>query len=151
MIEAFSQELKFGTLLSQYSGTKPHHYLILAIKYHVLPLATCYLLSGYTEGGAVSKRAFSACLDDLISQAVTNDFSIHTIDFTMAVSTRYTSDAIHCLGLPRSSASSWWWEVKHSGKANHATSPAVIAGSRLENFPPNDGAVVALLYPAENC
>ena len=72
MIEAFSQELKFWTLLSQCSGTKPHHYFSLAVKYHVLPLATCYLLSGYTEGGAASKRAFSAYLDDLISQAVTN-------------------------------------------------------------------------------
>ena len=41
-----------------------------------VPCATtgnmCYLLSGYTEGGAASKRAFSAYLDDLISQAVTN-------------------------------------------------------------------------------
>ena len=41
-----------------------------------VPCATtgnmCYLLSGYTEGGAASKRVLSACLDDLISQAVTN-------------------------------------------------------------------------------
>ena len=30
----------------------------------------CYLLCGYTEGGATTKRAFSACLDVLISQAI---------------------------------------------------------------------------------
>ena len=30
----------------------------------------CYLLGGYTEGGASSEKVFSVCLDDLISQAV---------------------------------------------------------------------------------
>ena len=30
----------------------------------------CYLLGGYTKGGGASKKVFSVCLDDLISQAV---------------------------------------------------------------------------------
>ena len=30
----------------------------------------CYLLGGYTKGFASSKKVFSVCLDDLISQAV---------------------------------------------------------------------------------
>ena len=30
----------------------------------------CYLLGGYTKRGATSKKVFSVCLDDLISQAV---------------------------------------------------------------------------------
>ena len=30
----------------------------------------CYLLGGYTKGGAVFKKKFCVCLDDLISQAV---------------------------------------------------------------------------------
>ena len=35
----------------------------------------CYLLGGFTEGGA-SKRVFSVCLDDLISQAVSPPASV---------------------------------------------------------------------------
>ena len=35
----------------------------------------CYLLGGYTEGGAASKKVFSVCLDDLISQAVSQPAS----------------------------------------------------------------------------
>ena len=39
-----------------------------------VPLAiignTCYLLGGYTEGGASTKKVFSVCLEDLITQAV---------------------------------------------------------------------------------
>ena len=30
----------------------------------------CYLLGGFTEGSAAFKKVFSVCLDDLISQAV---------------------------------------------------------------------------------
>ena len=30
----------------------------------------CYLLGGYTEGFTISKKVFSVCLDDLISQAL---------------------------------------------------------------------------------
>ena len=36
---------------------------------------TCYLLGGYTEGGTASKKVFSVCLDDLISQAVSQPAS----------------------------------------------------------------------------
>ena len=35
----------------------------------------CYLLGGYTKGFAPSKKAFSVCLDDLISQAVSQPAS----------------------------------------------------------------------------
>ena len=35
----------------------------------------CYLLSGYTKGGIGSKKVFSVCLDDLISQAVSQPAS----------------------------------------------------------------------------
>ena len=35
----------------------------------------CYLLGGYTEKGAASKKVFSVCLDDLISQAVSQPAS----------------------------------------------------------------------------
>ena len=35
----------------------------------------CYLLGGYTKGGIVSKKVFSVCLDDLISQAVSQPAS----------------------------------------------------------------------------
>ena len=35
----------------------------------------CYLLGGYTEGGASSKKVFSVCLDELISQAVSQPAS----------------------------------------------------------------------------
>ena len=35
----------------------------------------CYLLGGYTEGFAPSKKVFSVCLDDLISQAVSQPAS----------------------------------------------------------------------------
>ena len=35
----------------------------------------CYLLGGNTEGGAPSKKVFSVCLDDLISQAVSQPAS----------------------------------------------------------------------------
>ena len=35
----------------------------------------CYLLGGYTEGHAVFKKVFSVCLDDLISQAVSQSVS----------------------------------------------------------------------------
>ena len=35
----------------------------------------CYLLGGYTEGFAVSKKVFSVCLDDLISQAISQPAS----------------------------------------------------------------------------
>ena len=34
-----------------------------------------YLLGGYTKGGAASKKVFSVCLDDLISQAVSQPAS----------------------------------------------------------------------------
>ena len=40
---------------------------------HALPAiigSMCYLLGGFTRGGAPSKKVFSVCLDDLISQAV---------------------------------------------------------------------------------
>ena len=46
--------------------------------YHALPAIIgnmCYLLGGYTEGGAPSKKLFSVCLDDLISQAVSQPAS----------------------------------------------------------------------------
>ena len=35
----------------------------------------CYLLGGYTEGGAPFEKVFSVCLDDLISQAVSQPAS----------------------------------------------------------------------------
>ena len=35
----------------------------------------CYLLGGFTEGAITSKRVFSMCLDDLISQAVSQPAS----------------------------------------------------------------------------
>ena len=35
----------------------------------------CYLLGGFTEGSAASKKVFSVCLDDLISQAVSQPAS----------------------------------------------------------------------------
>ena len=35
----------------------------------------CYLLGGYTKGGIGSKKVFSVCLDDLISQAVSQPAS----------------------------------------------------------------------------
>ena len=35
----------------------------------------CYLLGGYTVGGTVSKKVFSVCLDDLVSQAVSQPAS----------------------------------------------------------------------------
>jgi hypothetical protein len=35
----------------------------------------CYLLGGYTEGGTPSKKVFSVCLDDLISEAVSQPAS----------------------------------------------------------------------------
>ena len=35
----------------------------------------CYLLGGYTKGGAASQKVFSVCLDDLISQAVSQPAS----------------------------------------------------------------------------
>ena len=35
----------------------------------------CYLLGGYTKGGTASKKVFSVCLDDLISQAVSQPAS----------------------------------------------------------------------------
>ena len=35
----------------------------------------CYLLGGYTKGGGASKKVFSVCLDDLISQAVSQPAS----------------------------------------------------------------------------
>ena len=47
--------------------------------YYTLSLNTignmCYLLGGYTYGGIVSKNVFSVCLDDLISQAVSQPAS----------------------------------------------------------------------------
>ena len=45
---------------------------------HALPATIgnmCYLLGGNTRGGAPSKRVFSVCLDDLISQAVSQPAS----------------------------------------------------------------------------
>ena len=38
--------------------------------HYQLPLVTCYLLGGTTEGGASSMKVFSVYLDDLISQAI---------------------------------------------------------------------------------
>ena len=35
----------------------------------------CYLLGGYAEGGTVSQKVFSVCLDDLISQAISRPAS----------------------------------------------------------------------------
>ena len=35
----------------------------------------CYLLGGYTKGGAASQKVFSVCLDDLLSQAVSQPAS----------------------------------------------------------------------------
>ena len=35
----------------------------------------CYLLGGFTEGGAASQKVFSVCLDDLISQTVSQPAS----------------------------------------------------------------------------
>ena len=45
---------------------------------HSLPAIignTCYLLGGFTKGAAASKKVFSVCLDDLISQAVSQPAS----------------------------------------------------------------------------
>ena len=45
---------------------------------HALPATIgnmCYLLGGYTTGGTPSKRVFSVCLDDLISQPVSQPAS----------------------------------------------------------------------------
>ena len=45
---------------------------------HVLPAtigSMCYLLFGFTQGGTPSKKVFSVCLDDLISQAVSQPAS----------------------------------------------------------------------------
>ena len=45
---------------------------------HALPATIgnmCYLLGGITEGAASSKKVFSVCLDDLISQAVSQSAS----------------------------------------------------------------------------
>ena len=36
---------------------------------------TCYLLGGFTRGGVPSKKVFSVCMDDLISQAVSQPAS----------------------------------------------------------------------------
>ena len=66
----------------------------------------CYLLGGFTKG-VQFKKVFSVCLDDLISQAVSQcKCSTHTI--TMAVSTTHTTDILHSLSLQWSSAGSWW-------------------------------------------
>ena len=35
----------------------------------------CYLLGGFTKGGTASQKVFSVCLDDLISQAVSQPAS----------------------------------------------------------------------------
>ena len=58
------------TLLSQGNGTKLHHYLNHLGLHYQLPLVTCYLLGGIIEGYHSSKKVFSVCLDDLISQAI---------------------------------------------------------------------------------
>ena len=45
---------------------------------HALPATIgnmCYLVGGYTKGPGVSKKVFSVCLDDLISQAVSQPAS----------------------------------------------------------------------------
>ena len=45
---------------------------------HALPAIIgnmCYLLGGFAEGGAASQNVFSVCLDDLISQAVSQPAS----------------------------------------------------------------------------
>ena len=70
MITLVSQELRFWTLIRiQHNGTMLHHYLSHFLIHYQLSLVTCYLLGGYTKGGA-SEKVFSVCLDDLISQAV---------------------------------------------------------------------------------
>ena len=70
-----SQELRFLMLLSQDSGTMLHHYLSHFVMHHQLPLITCYLLGGYTKGAIASIKVFSVCLNDLISQAVSQPAS----------------------------------------------------------------------------
>ena len=67
-----SQELRFWTLLSHYNGIVLQHYLSHVLKHYQLPLVTCYLLGGYTTECKASKKVFSVCLDDLISQAVSS-------------------------------------------------------------------------------
>ena len=97
-----------------------------------VPCATtgnmCYLLSGYTEGGAASKRVLSAYLDDLISQAVTNPSLISPS--TPSISpwqllpdtplTQSTALAFQGALLAVGGGSL----IKHSGKANHLYLPA---------------------------
>ena len=73
MVKHISQELRSWTLI-QHNGTVLHHYPSHFIIHYQLSLVTCYLLGGYNEGGA-SKKVFSVCLDDLISQAVSRPAS----------------------------------------------------------------------------
>ena len=70
IIIIISQELRSWTLRSQDNGTILHASLPQPL-YRALPATIgnmCYLLGGFTEGGA-SKKVFSVCLDDLISKA----------------------------------------------------------------------------------
>ena len=52
------------------ANTMLYHYLSRFLIHYQLSLDMCYLLGGYTEGFAPSKKVFSVFLDDLISQAV---------------------------------------------------------------------------------
>ena len=71
IVKLISQELRSWTLI-QHNGTMLHHYLSHFLIHYQLSLVTCYLLGGFTEGGA---PVFSVCLDDLISQAVSQSAS----------------------------------------------------------------------------
>ena len=74
MIGLHSQKLKSWTP-SQDNGTMLHHYLSHLVMHNQLPLVTCYLLGGFAEGAIASKKVLSVCLDDLISQAVSQPAS----------------------------------------------------------------------------
>ena len=79
MVKTIFQELRSWKRLSLDNGTVLHHYL--NHNSHVAPAIignTCYLLGGYAnQGVAASRRVFSVCLNDLISQQSTeNDPSI---------------------------------------------------------------------------
>ena len=73
----------------------------------------CYLLGGFSKEG-VSKKVFSVCLDDLISQATSQTVSpsappIPVPSPWQSLPDTCTNVWIHCLSLQWSSASNWWW------------------------------------------
>ena len=81
----------------------------------------CYLLGGYTKGRGPSKKVFSVCLDDLISQAVSQPASASappTPSPWQSLSDTPLIYWLHCLSLQWSSTGSWrgkWliWEHSH--------------------------------------